>query len=243
MRFVRLEKGCFTMGTPKKPFGLNSQALEQAGYKGDFTEDERPAHQVCVAGHWMGQYEVRADEWMRVMNVPPPVGKDNEPAAGMTWLEATEFARRLTTLGDGSAVFRLPTEAEWERACLADKPELVTHEADVPPLLPGTVFDKMWARRQFNARLWPVGSRAANTWGLHDMRGNVAEWVADAYVANGYKRHALYDPVVQSGRGRVLRGGSYRTPTAHLRCAERMWNDEAEALPLAGLRLVRVIAP
>lgn len=247
MRFVKLDQACFKMGTPIKPFDLYSQTLIEAGYSGDFTDDERPAHRVCLSAYWLGQYEVRADEWAKVMAAAPPSDAGALPVAGVTWQDATAFARRLTEMSElsgGREVFRLPTEAEWEHACLAGQAEIVTFENDALSLAPTTILDKMWTRRQMNAKVFPVGSRSPNAWGFHDMRGNVAEWVQDAYAKDGYKKHLLYDPlVVAAHEQRVLRGGSYRTTPGQLRCAERMWSAQSETLPLIGFRLVRVARP
>ena len=63
---------------------------------------------------------------------------------------------------------------------------------------------------QFRARPMPVGSFAANAWGLHDMHGNVHQWCEDWYDANEYNRGDCKDPKgPNTGTSRVVRGGSW----------------------------------
>ena len=244
MSFIRVAPACFKMGTPKAPWLMNEQNLIESGYKGDHTAHERPVHRVCLSEYWIARHEVRADEWERIMKSPPPRGRGAEPAAGITWAEAVLFAEKLTAEGGGKLHYRLPSEAEWEYACLAGQPELLKDESDIGPLARQTVF---WGIYENDPPLRPgshyVGSRQSNAWGLFDMRGNVAEWVADTYTANAYRRHALYDPVIAGNGQRVIRGGSYRSQMPQLRCASRSANFADQSLPSVGLRLVRKAKP
>lgn len=244
MAFVRVDKGCFAMGTKPPAAPSNPPTLVERDIRGDYTADERPQHQVCVAEYWMGRHEVRADEWEKLMKSPPPHGRGAEPATGISWNDARRFAGLLTAAGDGRSEFRLPTEAEWEMACLAGQAELVTGEHDVDALRPTTVFAGGYRGRAVHPRPQAVASRQANPWGLLDMRGNASEWVLDAYAKDGYRRHVLFDPVIENVSGqRVLRGGSHRSETIRLRCASRSWYFAAESLPAIGMRLVRKARP
>lgn len=242
--FVQIDKGCFRMGSKSMPFKLNSQPLVEAGYKGDYSADERPAHEACLAAYWIGQFEVRADEWERVMKSPPPKGKGQEPASGVSWSEAMRFAELLTAASAGQSVFRLPTEAEWENACLAGRAELLQSPWDRSALAPFAVANRLGPENRLTPQPLPAGSRQANPWGLFDMQGNVSEWVQDAYAADAYRRHKLFNPLVSNKSGnRALRGGSHRSEIMHLRCANRAWYPETESLPSIGFRLVRKAVP
>ena len=244
MPFVKVGTGCYRMGTDVTPFRLGSQALREVGYTADSAADEKPQHEVCLTAFWIGRYEVRAEEWLRVMQTAPPGGGGQEPASGITWRAAVEFAERLTAQSTDKSIYRLPTEAEWEIACLAASPQEKSKKqpgraasGQVPESL--ELFSGHMAVKPRVA-----GSMKPNGWGLHDMLGNVWEWVQDVYDPAAYKRHGLYDPVRTGPAGpRVIRGGSHRSESHHLRCANRGAYAEADALPTIGFRLVRQERP
>lgn len=238
MPFVALAKGCFGMGTEKPVFpDLEAPELVHLKYKASLSADERPRHEVCVDAFLLGQYEVRARDWIKVMGAPPPQGEGEAPAGGISWEAAQEFARRLTHLS-GKHRFRLPTEAEWEYACRAGA------KKDAVPFK-GSHKAVAWYRgddADYLQRPGPVGKLKANAWGLHDMLGNVWEWVEDGYRTDAYARHGLYNPVAKaapdSGR-RVIRGASHRSLGVEVRCANRGFYAANDALGQIGLRLVR----
>ncbi|MCA9540245.1 MAG: formylglycine-generating enzyme family protein [Myxococcales bacterium] len=138
--------------------------------------------------------------------------------------------------------YRLPTEAEWEYAARAGTREatyagpLVVAAQNHAPVLDAIAWYggnsgvedvqaadcASWpGRPQFAAHCGPhaVATRAANPWGLHDMLGNVAEWIFDGYAA--YPRGAVVDPVAEIGLERGVRGGSWAGAPGNLRVALR----------------------
>ena len=116
----------------------------------------------------------------------------------VSWNDAQGFIRQLNGRAGGTR-YRLPTEAEWEYAARA-----------------GTSGDRYgnldaiaWHDGNSGDRTHPVGQKAPNAFGLHDMLGNVWEWVQDWY-GGGYPGGSLTDPRGPgSGSLRVLRGGSW----------------------------------
>ncbi|MBF0095799.1 MAG: SUMF1/EgtB/PvdO family nonheme iron enzyme [Magnetococcales bacterium] len=230
LRFVHLPGGCFNMGSSQ----------------GD--RDETPVHSVCLGEFWLGQHEVTQAAWNKVMHGEsnPAHFRNSErlPVDSLSWEQAQHFVARLNA--QSSYRFRLPSEAEWEYACRGG--------AQTPFQFGNTIHA---GRANFNGERQigqevkghyvgtplPVGSFAANRFGLYDMHGNLYEWVADAYQADYYQRTPSDNPVATAGEGqnplRVLRGGAwYSTPLA-LRCAARHKDDPLQNNHGYGFRLLR----
>jgi formylglycine-generating enzyme required for sulfatase activity len=243
MSFVAVPKGCFQMGTDERAKPTGSDAWRFQNYRGSLNDDEGPRHRVCVGQFWLARHEVRATDWIRVMGTAPPVGVGNEPAGGISWVQAQAFVTKMNELSGGQYHFRLPTEAEWEFACLAER------KKDASPGIYGDGVLNAQARYLAadtllrTSRAGEVGTLNSNALGIYDLLGNVWEWVEDHYQTDGYKQHALFDPVVRTGRDarRVIRGGSYRSEYPHMRCANRSHYDSNDALPQIGMRLARAV--
>lgn len=129
------------------------------------------------------------------------MGKGGHPAGGMTRLAALRYARWLSE--KTGRLFTLPTEAEWELACLAGGPGPYGLAAGGEA---ATLDDVAWYEANSRGAFHPVGEKRPNALGLYDMHGNVAEWVLAG------------DP---RGRG-VVRGGAFDDPPEALRCDARV---------------------
>jgi len=213
MMFVWIPPGQFTMGSPADEKGRSS--------------DEGPEHEVEISGFWLGKYEVTQGEWERFMGENPSRFKkgDRYPVEQVSWDDVQKFIYRLNIAGDGG--YRLPTEAEWEYACRGGTR---TPFSLGETLIAGT--DANFDGRQVSqpegvqgvycGETMPVGSFPANSRGLHDMHGNVWEWVHDSYVSEAYSNHAPQDPCIDIDRSsRIRRGGSWFDDVKNLRCASR----------------------
>ncbi|MDD2544802.1 MAG: formylglycine-generating enzyme family protein [Burkholderiaceae bacterium] len=178
---------------------------------------------------------------------------EDHPVLNLTWHDAQALAAWLSAT-EGQR-YRLPTEAEWEYACRAGTSTRYPHGDDPAPLAQhANVFDQdaapYWPRWQAQAApghdghafTAPVGSHAANAWGLHDMVGNAWEWVSDWYGEDSYAHAPRDDPQgPATGQVRVRRGGSWHTWPFYARCAFRNWNTPQTRYTLVGLRLVREV--
>lgn len=180
-------------------------------------EDENPVDVTFTRGFWMGKYEVTQAEWSILMGSFPreqDKGRGPEvPVYWVSWQEATEFCRRLTsrardsrTLPDNWEI-RLPTEAQWEYACRAGTSAATSFGArlDRAQANIGTAYPGGNARRTEGAAV-KVGSYPANSWGLHDMHGNVWEWCRDWYFR---RLPGGIDPDLSAEPGERNRDGTY----------------------------------
>ncbi|RZI44276.1 hypothetical protein EGT07_02300 [Herbaspirillum sp. HC18] len=233
--FVALPKGCYQMGSSRFIAPPPDSNWERIGFKGNLAANELPQHEVCVDQFWIGKREVSEGEWHKVMGGDAPAHDGRRAKVNVTWAQAREFAEKLTASSGGKYRFRLPTEAEWEYACRAgSKNNDVFERTD----LAGKAWYAQSPKRSYEPR--ETGVLEPNAFGLHDMLGNAWEWTADSYQADGYKRHALYNPKVDAeGAQRVLRGGSYRTELYQVRCSKRGHYDPDYTMDSIGLRLVR----
>lgn len=235
MRFAEVPKGCFKMGSDKPQEPQPDYFWHRVGYKLDIGPDERPAHEVCVDAFRIGIHEVTESEWYAIMGGARPQAA-GRPVVGIDWATAQAFIDKLNARSERGIRFRLPTEAEWEYACRGgDQP-------DVNPLEDGA--DQYAHHRTREVGVVRVGQLKANAFGLYDMLGNAWEWVTDAYQADAYSRHPLYNPKVESGSvgvplQRVLRGGSVRTENVQTRCAMRGHAAPSYQTAFTGFRLVR----
>lgn len=235
VEFVALPKGCFQMGTAKPVEPPYDSHWERMGYKGNLAEDEVPRHEVCVDAFWMAKTEISESDWHKVMGGDAPANTGKVAKVNVTWVQALEFVNKLSERSAQNQRFRLPTEAEWEYACRAGAK--VDDEPD-RALLANKAWYRHSPQRSYEVR--EVGMLQANAFGLHDMLGNAWEWTQDNYLADGYARHSLYNPKVEvQGNPRVIRGASFRTELAHMRCAMRGRYDPDQTMDSIGLRLVR----
>ena len=186
--------------------------------------DETPVTRVRISrGFWMGKFEVTQRQWQAVMGSNPSHFKNcggDCPVEQVSWNEVQEFIGKLKARS-GGLPYRLPTEAEWEYAARAGT-ETDTYAGDITepmgndPVLNGIA----WYHENSGRKTHPVGRKAPNAFGLHDMLGNVWEWVGD--WKGDYPGGTLTDPDgPSSGSARVGRGGGWYFSARYCRSAYR----------------------
>jgi len=250
-RMIPVPGGTFRMGSPEG--------------EADRSTDEGPQAEVKVEPFWIGRCEVTWAEYklymaafelfkaMRAAKIRPITpeneadavtapsalydptttfmnGEDDEmPAVTMTQFAARQYTKWLSGLT--GRFYRLPAESEWEYACRAGTTTAWSSGDDVEDL-----DDSAWFTDNSDEAPHPVGQKAANAWGLHDMHGNVAEWCVDELVAGGYGRQAALPQPVSVADAitwpeklypRVLRGGAYYDEAAQCRTAARRGSRDA----------------
>jgi formylglycine-generating enzyme required for sulfatase activity len=213
--------------------------------------NENPVHPVTfTAGFYMGRYEVTQAQWTARMGANPSFYESaspevpaaqvpNRPVERVSWEMIQRF---LSDTG-----MRLPTEAEWEYAYRAGT---TTAFHGWPANPEGTNIDEQlrfiaWYSPEAASQTRPVGGKAPNGFGLHDMSGNVSEWVYDWYSPSYYASSpATSPPGPAGGTGRMLRGGSgLGSDTGFLRSSRRnSMHPHGSGFQTFGFRVVRSLA-
>ena len=283
-RMIPVPGGTLRMGSPAT--------------EADRGADEGPQYDVAIEPFWIGRCEVTWAEYKAYMAACDvfkamesagirPVTADNEadavtapsnlydptttftngedpaqPAVTMTQFAARQYTKWLSGLS--SRFYRLPLESEWEYACRAGTATPWSCGSE-PDSLDGVA----WFADNSDETTHPVGEKEPNAWGLHDMHGNVGEWVLDQLAPEGYSRQAALPQPVPAATAaawptslspRVVRGGSYYDEPAQCRTAARRgsedlpWKDVDPNLPKSpwwyteepalgvGMRIVRPLA-
>jgi formylglycine-generating enzyme required for sulfatase activity len=220
-------------------------------------DEEHPQHEVRITRpFYLGVTEVTQAQYQAVIGNNPSFfaasggGKervagrstDQHPVEEVSWLDAVKFCNKLSelegrkpfyeTLGETVRVsdwrakgYRLPTEAEWEYACGGN---------------PANLDEQAWSVHNSGNATHPVGTRATNGLGFHDMLGNVWEWCWDAYDKDYYKRLVRDDPTGPETGGpsyRVYRGGSWYDSARVCRPAFRSWGTSEDRFNILGFRV------
>jgi formylglycine-generating enzyme required for sulfatase activity len=237
--------------------------------EGEGEARERPQHKVTISRpFYLGIHPVTQGQYTKLIGKNPSHfaatggGKNKVarmdtsrfPVECVSWYESVQFCNvlsqaegldpyykierffwtKLVKIAGGNG-FRLPTEAEWEYACRAGTSSPYSFEGGEEELP-----RHAWFAENSDQRTHVVGETKANKFGLHDMHGNVWEWVWDGF-ADYYLRSPEADPVGPSqAASRVIRGGSWYNGPHGCRSAYRDWNAPGYRYFNLGFRVARV---
>ncbi len=212
--------GGFTMGSP------NSEE--------DRSSDEAQHEVVLSRGFFIAETECTQAQWELVMgNNPSNFKGPNRPVERVSWEEAVEYCRKLTTKQHGEGLlpvgweWRLPTESEWEYGARAGQKGLRHGELEAIA----------WWSGNSGSETHAVGGKQPNALGLYDMMGNVSEWCAD--WSGDYPTGTVTDPSgPSSGSYRVFRGSCWRAAAGDVRSALRRWYGPGDRTFEVGFRPV-----
>jgi formylglycine-generating enzyme required for sulfatase activity len=217
--------GQFSMGSTERP-------------------DEQPVHPVSIARNFaIGKYEVtfeQYDAFAEATGREKPDdngwGRGARPVINVSWEDASAFAQWLSA--QTGKHYRLPSEAEWEYAARAGSVTKFTwgDELGVSKETSATWSGALTGKGATE----PVGSFAANAFGLHDVHGNAMEWVQDCFEPDytgapidGTSREQC------ASKQRVLRGGSWFDIAFAMRSASRVAEQPSTPYETYGFRLAR----
>ena len=249
---VVLRAGRFQMGSPE----YERKIAMAAGAQKNWLARETPQHWVGIARPFaMGRYPVTVGEWRVFARATgwQPDGdvdwaapgfpqSDMHPVVGVSWVDAQRY---LAWLAEATGQrYRLPSEAEWEYACRAGTKTAFSFGDSIGTDLANYDGNFTWnggARGEYRRGTTPVTQFAPNPWGLHDMHGNVWEWVQDV-MHDSYEGAPLDGSAWEEGGDRarrVLRGGSWLYNPRYLRSALRNGFSAVMSNDIVGFRVVR----
>ncbi len=233
-RIARVPAGSFEMG---RSHSLPDDGLQWVPHT---LRDDRPVHSVWLRDFEIDVHEVtnrQYAEYLAAMGgsvrtphhwrgTDGPDGRIDEPVANVTWDEARDYCAWRG--------MRLPTEAEWEKACRGGLPARKYPWGDEE-------LDDTRARYDSVRGPVKVCSFEANGYGLCDMAGNAWEWTSDIYGKEYYAESPGRNPTGPGqGRYKVLRGGSWSDVPKFLTCAIRSFARPEERSPNIGFRCARL---
>jgi formylglycine-generating enzyme required for sulfatase activity len=224
---VLVPAGEFTMGSPQ----------------GD--DDEQPVHRVFLDSFYLDTFEVTNGRFAKfvaaIQSEPPwgfadqdtPVLHAEQPVRWVTWLEAQGYC-----LWAGK---RLPTEAEWEKAARGTDGRTYPWGPEPP-----TPAHAVFGLKEGAETVAPIGDRekGISPYGVHDLAGNLYEWVTDWYDDAFYTPQPTVNPRGPAeGTTKVQRGGSYINSPYRLRATFRTKGDPTEHDPHVGFRCAQDAPP
>lgn len=212
----------------------------------DGEDDEKPQRTVNVDAFAIAKYPLTNQQYKAFIDEtnrePPqhwngrdfPVGKANHPVVYISWDDAVAYTAWLRQ--KTGKEYRLPTEAEWEKAARGTDGHTYPWERDFDAAkcnVDGNVGDTT-----------PVGiyPQGRSPYDILDMAGNVWEWCADWYGEDTYKHGTAPNPKgPEKGDSRVVRGGSWFGSPAFARCALRSGIDPHSRYGTLGVRVSRTL--
>jgi formylglycine-generating enzyme required for sulfatase activity len=223
MEFVLIRAGTFQMGSE------------------DGHAHEQPVHTVWISQpFYLGITPVTQAQWEAMMADNPSGFQDNAncPVESVSWEDGQTVVSKLEEREPGVR-YRLPTEAEWEYAAHAGTTTAYRFGDDASQL-----GEYAWYNANSGFKTRPVGQLNANGWGLHDMHGNVWEWVQDRY--GNYTAATTADSEVDpsgpaAGVDRVVCGGSWVDLARSCRSSDRGGRSPGYRSPRVGCRVLRLV--
>ena len=216
--------------------------------QGGGVSDEKPVHEVSIKSFAMGRYEVTFAEYDKFAEATARKkpddrgwGRGNRPVIHVSWENVTAYAQWLST--QTGQQYRLSTEAEWEYAARAGTSTKYWWGNEIGKnraACNGCGAKWGWDAKKMTA---PVGSFAANPFGLYDTAGNVLELTCSEYESlyKSKENHCLSEEDSTIDSLFVLRGGSWISDAVRMRSSNRFRNQRTNRFRNYGARLARIL--
>jgi formylglycine-generating enzyme required for sulfatase activity len=211
-------------------------------------DEERPVHRVYVGAFELAAYQVRNRDYAIFLEATghpapkhwtdPDFNQPDQPVVAVNWIEAGKYCDWLSSReGRG---YRLPTEAEWERAARGAREGALYVWGNEPPHV-WPAYVRRWGGEVHGPL--PVGLDIPNALGIYDMGENVHEWCADWFGKDYYAHSPARNPCgPETGQRRASRGGSWRHQVKVSRCAARSSIPPALQYADYGFRIARDVS-
>ena len=232
---VVVPAGSFMMGSPAHQKGRGN--------------DEGPRHRVTIVKPFaVGKYEVTFAEWDTCLAAggcgghrPNDVamGRGRRPVINVSWEDAQAYVQWLSK--KTGKRYRLLSEAEWEYAARAGTTTPFHFGSTISTSQANYIGS--FAKGGYRGKTTPVGSFPANGFGLHDVHGNVFEWMEDCYKNYTGAPSDGSAWTSTNCRERVLRGGSWNATSGNIRSAFRFWDRSGFRNYAIGFRVARTLSP
>jgi formylglycine-generating enzyme required for sulfatase activity/nucleoside phosphorylase len=236
LELVKISAGKFKIGAIKDEYGIR------------ILNTDHP-NDVDVPEFYIGKYPVTQEQWKFGANLPEinrelgenPSNSEGEdlPVEKVSWEEAIEFCARLSH--HTGLDYRLPSEAEWEYACRAEKDTPFNFGETIDSRLSNYNGEIYGLSKKFESRgqTTPIGEfRGANAYGLYDMHGNVKEWCQDSWHENYLNAPTDGSAwLTPESSKKVLRGGSYCNDPKDCRSDARCYAEADDKRRNIGFRL------
>lgn len=202
--------------------------------------NERPVHTVYLDAFYIGRYEVTNKEYSEFINATgyhPPVNVDgpeseynfwkgrtypeaiaDKPVVNVSWYDAVAYCKWLGMVTGEK--YRLPTEAEWEKAARGTDQRIYPW-GNKPPNSSFANFGNNWSG--FDT-LYNIGyfDKGKSPYWVYEMSGNVWEWCSDWYSEDAYGKSSRSNPKgPDNGTSKVVRGGSWASSDDLIKSASR----------------------
>ncbi|MFA6108814.1 MAG: SUMF1/EgtB/PvdO family nonheme iron enzyme [Candidatus Latescibacterota bacterium] len=266
---IKGKDGAEMVLVPEGEFQMGGRAEDLAGRTGNSGylnyEGERPVHRVRLHAFHLGRYEVTNAQYKRFLehiqstgdrgmdhpDQPAGLGHhqqymnenlddDTQPAVGLNWFDAYAYCKWTGA--------RLPTEAEWEYAARGNdgvyrKYPWGNEDPDADGVWRADFAVEGGPELDGHRFTSPVGTYpdGVSPFGLYDMAGNADEWVNDWLDWSYYRvTEGAEDPQgPETGKHKVIKGGSYGGDRYHIRIGTRLWGDREVRNPYQGVRCAR----
>ena len=186
---------------------------------------ERPRHCVAIAAFALGRFPVTVAEYRAFRVHHEPNDEPEWPVVNVSWEDARGYCDWLSEANGRR--YRLPSEAEWEFACRAGSAEPFAFGSEITPSAANFLYNES-GERVGRGRRSKCGEFPANAFGLHDLHGNVCEWVEDAWHSHYVGAPGDGSAWIEGGAPalRVIRGGAWDYLPRLLRSS---WRDGLNA--------------